>query len=186
MPADVQSWRIGIFFGSTNGATAHAAQRIADAFSTRTGAEIELLDIAEVYLEEMLDFDLLVAGVSTWNTGQLQRDWDDVIDEFGDLDLAGKPAALFGLGDQVGYPDTFGDAVYFIADKLRSCGARLIGRWPTGGYHFRSSWAVEEDAFIGLMLDEDNQAGLTEPRIHAWVEQVILEARALLPVMDKE
>ena len=77
-----------------------------------------------------------------------------MLDEFDGLDLSGKRAALFGLGDQVGYPDTFADAIFFVADKLRQQGATLVGAWPAAGYTFHSSWAREDDRFLGLVLDD--------------------------------
>jgi flavodoxin I len=166
---------IGLFYGSTNGNTASVAQLIQQEFANQASIEVELFDIADYYLEEMLDFDYLILGIPTWNIGQLQRDWDAIIDEFDTLDLHGKVAALFGLGDQVGYPDTFGDAVFFLADKLESQGARLVGSWPTEGYKFTGSWALRDGRFIGLMADEDNQPELTEARVKAWVRQLIDE-----------
>ena len=86
--------RVGIFFGSTDGHTAAAAaelKRELDAFTLPTGeASVELFDIADYYLEEMLDFDCLILGIPTWNHGQLQRDWEEVLEEFDTLDLSGK------------------------------------------------------------------------------------------------
>jgi len=174
--------RIGIFYGSTDGHTAAVAAQIKEqlgallADGSATGrATVELLDVAEYYLEEMLHFDCLILGVPTWNRGQLQADWESVIDEFGGLDLRDKRAAVFGLGDQFGYPDTFVDALFFVADQLRQCGAQLVGRWPTDGYHFRASWAVEEGQFLGLVLDEDNQREQTPARLAAWSRQIARE-----------
>jgi flavodoxin I len=168
--------RIGLFYGSTDGHTAAVAAQLKarlDAFALAAGVEaIELFDIADYYLEEMLEFDCLVIGIPTWNHGQLQRDWEGVLDEFDALDLNGKRAALFGLGDQAGYPDTFADALFFVADKLRQQGATLVGAWPTAGYTFHSSWAREDDQFLGLVLDEHNQPELTEPRLAAWSQQL--------------
>jgi flavodoxin long chain len=168
--------RIGLFYGSTNGATASLAHRIQAQLSLQTGLGVDVLDVAEFYLEDMLDYDLLIVGVPTWNTGQLQRDWEAVVDEFDGMDLKGRVAALFGLGDQVGYPETFGDALFFVADKLRACGATLVGAWPVAGYTFSGSWAmIEHEAgrrFVGLMLDEDNQADLSDARVAAWLSQV--------------
>lgn len=165
---------IGLFYGSTNGATAAVAERIAAAFVER-GVAVELFDVADYLLETMLDFEHLILGVSTWNTGQLQADWEAVYPELDELDLTGKQVALFGLGDQVGYPDTFLDALFFVADKVRERGATLVGRWPVDGYTFTQSWAVEEGWFLGLAVDEDNQADLTQGRITAWVEQLLNE-----------
>jgi flavodoxin I len=166
---------IGLFYGSTNGTTARVAELIQAAFAASGVATVELFDIAEYYLDETLAFDTLILGIPTWNTGQLQADWEAVLDEFDTLDLTGKQVAIFGLGDQVGYPDTFGDAVFFLAAKVQERGATLVGAWPTLGYDFRQSWAAIDDHFLGLLLDEDNQAELTAPRIAVWVQQLSVE-----------
>lgn len=170
---------IGLFYGSTDGHTAAAAARLKshlDALLLPTGGEaVELFDVADFYLDEMLEFPCLILGVPTWNHGQMQRDWERVLDELAALDLHGKAAAIFGLGDQAGYPDTFADAIFFLADHLRNAGARLVGSWPTSGYTFRSSWAVEDDQFLGLVLDEDNQPELSEARLAAWSLQIVGE-----------
>ncbi|MBX3013799.1 MAG: flavodoxin [Caldilineaceae bacterium] len=166
--------QIGLFYGSTNGATAAVAGLIEQAF-TAHAIPIDCFDIADYLLETMLDFDQLILGVSTWNVGQLQKDWEAVFAEFDTLDLHGKQVALFGLGDQVGYPDTFLDALFFVADKVRERGATLVGAWPTAGYTFTQSWAVEAGHFVGLALDEDNQAALTAARVETWVAQLRAE-----------
>lgn len=170
---------IGIFYGSTNGNTAAVAEHIRAALQD-FGLEAELLDVAECYLEEMLDYDPILVGIPTWNVGQLQRDWEEALDELDELDLSGKRAAIFGLGDQVGYPDTFADAMIFIAEKLEAQGARLAGAWPTAGYHFTGSWAVRDGSFVGLVVDEDNQPEQTEGRVRRWVAQLVDELE--LPV----
>jgi flavodoxin I len=168
--------QIGLFYGSTNGNTAVVARQIKqalDAAYAPPGEElVELFDLADDSLADAADFDRLILGAPTWNVGQLQRDWETAIDEIDALDLHGVRAALFGLGDQVGYPETFGDALFFIADRLRSRGATLVGQWPVAGYTFTGSWAVEDGHFLGLMLDEDNQPELTAPRLAAWLAQV--------------
>ena len=180
-PATVgKQLRIALFYGSTTGNTAAVAQAIHACLRAQYGVAVELFDVAEYYLAEMAEFDLLILGVPTWNTGQLQQDWEAVFDEFDDLDLSGKVVALFGLGDQVGYPATFGDALFFLADKVRSRGARLVGAWPVDGYTFRTSWAVEDGRFLGLMVDEENQPDLTPARIVAWVTRVWEETQTAL------
>ena len=95
---------------------------------------VEVLDVGAEALEAMLDFDRLILGAPTWSIGQLQRDWEAALDEFDEIDLGGRPVAIFGLGDQVGYPDTFVDARIFLADRVRACGGRLVGAWPAAGY----------------------------------------------------
>ena len=166
---------IGLFYGSTNGATAAIAERIKEQFESAHQQPVELLDISEYYLEELADFDQLVLGIPTWDRGQLQRDWEAILEEFDQLDLSRKRVAIFGLGDQIGYPDTFLDAVFFLAEKVRERGATLVGKWPTEGFQFTQSWAVEEGKFLGLALDEENQPALSELRIHQWVELLMQE-----------
>lgn len=168
---------IGLFYGSTNGNTEAVAKLIQREFAEQIGWEVQLFDIADYYLEDMLDFDYLIVGVPTWNIGQLQRDWDEIIDEFDELDLHNKQGAAFGLGDQQGYPDTFGDALFFVADKLETQGVALVGSWPVEGYKFTASWAVRDGRFVGLMIDEDNQPDLTPGRVSAWVKQLVDEFR---------
>jgi flavodoxin I len=166
---------IGLFYGSTNGNTTGVAQLIQSEFLAQARIQVELFDVADYFLEEMDDFELLILGIPTWNVGQLQRDWEAIIDEFDELSFDGKRAALFGLGDQVGYPDTFGDAVFFLADKLEGRGAKVVGAWPIEGYAFTNSWALREGRFLGLMIDEDNQRDLTPERVSQWVAQLIGE-----------
>ncbi|RIK39130.1 MAG: flavodoxin [Chloroflexi bacterium] len=165
---------IGLFYGSTDGHTAMVARLLQQAFGA-CGVTVELFDIADYYLEEMLGFDRLILGAPTWNIGQLQADWEEVLDEFDALDLSGKEVALFGLGDQAGYPDTFVDALFFVANRAQERGARLVGAWPTAGYQFRQSWAVVDEHFLGLVLDEHNQPELTPQRVAAWVTQLLTE-----------
>lgn len=164
---------IGLFYGSTDGNTASVAQLIQQEIGARSAANVELFDISEYFLEEMLDFNLLIVGVSTWNTGQLQADWEAIFEEFDQLDLSGKQVALFGLGDQRGYPDTFVDGLFFVAQKMQERGAEIVGHWPITGYTFRQSWAAEGDQFVGLVLDEHSQQQLTAPRVKQWVDQVL-------------
>jgi flavodoxin I len=48
----------------------------------------------------------------------------------------------------------------------------MVGRWPLDGYEFNASNAVDGDAFVGLVLDKDNQSSMTEERLATWLEQV--------------
>jgi len=44
-------------------------------------------------------------------------------------------------------------------------GGSLVGRWLTDGYEFDESIVLENDEFLGLALDYDNQPSLSEDRI---------------------
>ena len=47
-------------------------------------------------------------------------------------------------------------------------GGVLVGRWPTDGYDFDASLALDGDEFLGLGLDNDNQEEDTEERLIIW------------------
>lgn len=178
---------IGIYFGSTNGDTARVATLAADLCTAHFASSVpELLDVAEFYLDDMPDFDLVLLGMPTWNIGQMQRDWEVIFPEYDNLDLTGIPVGLFGLGDQVAYPDTFADALAFLADKVQERGARLVGRWDPAadpeGYSFSGSWALVEGRFVGLVLDEINQPGATPERLRRWLAQIAAELAQLASI----
>ena len=49
---------------------------------------------------------------------ELPTYWDEMIPEIESLDLKDKKVALFGLGDQIGYPDNFVDGTGILADAF--------------------------------------------------------------------
>ncbi len=170
------STKIGLFYGSTNGTTGDAAQKIQQSLNELAPGVIEtIFDVANTDVKKMLEFDALILGSSTWNFGELQDDWADVIDSLDKMDLSGKKVAIFGLGDQNGYCDTYQDAMGILAEKVLSRGAQLVGFTSTDGYDFSESRAVEDGKFMGLALDEDNQAALSDERIKGWVKQLQAE-----------
>ena len=165
--------KIGLFYGSNTGKTEDAAEMLKAAFDEHFPELVEVFNIGEVETSTMQDFDRLIVGSPTWNIGELQDDWDDKFEELDDLDLTNKTVAMFGVGDQYGYPDNYVDAIGIIGRKLEQRGAKLIGFTSTEGYDFDSSLGVDNGQFLGLALDDDNQEELTEQRVNDWVKQLI-------------
>lgn len=166
--------KIGLFYGSTTCYTEIAAEKIQAAI----GADlVELFNIKDVPLANCVDFDLIIFGISTWDYGQLQEDWESVWLDINTLDLNDKIVALYGMGDQIGYTDWFQDALGMLHEQVIAQGAQLIGYWPNQGYKFEASKALTEDnkSFVGLSLDEDNQYDLSDERIEQWCEQILIE-----------
>jgi flavodoxin I len=164
---------IGLFFASTTGNTKSVAQLINKQLeAVISDAYINILDIASDGVRSMLAFNIIIIGVSTWDLGDLQYDWADEMDDLSTLDLHGKSVAIFGLGDQEGYADTFVDGMGIMAKQIRQCGGQLIGFTSIEGYSFDNSIAVEGNKFLGLAIDEDNQSDQTEQRVVAWCEQL--------------
>ena len=158
---------IGIFFGSSTGNTEKAAEIIKKHLG---GAD--LINVGSGPLSNMSNYDIVIFGCSTWGMGDLQDDWEPLINELSKINLAGKKVAFFGTGDQISYPDTFVDALGILYDEIKNQQIKVIGTWPTDGYDFTESRALINDSFIGLPLDDDNEPNLTDKRISDWVAQL--------------
>lgn len=171
--------KIGLFYGSTTCYTEMAAEKI----QTAMGADlVEILNIKDVPLSDCLQYDIIIFGISTWDFGELQEDWESSWDDIASLNLHNKIVALFGLGDQVGYGQWFQDALGMLHDQIIPQGANIIGYWPNQGYEFEESKALTADKefFVGLSLDDETQYELTEQRIENWTEQILEEMSELL------
>lgn len=162
--------KIGIFFGSTEGNTERVVGQIQEALGGEDVAALHNVNSASA--EEMEQYDYLMLACSTWDIGVLQEDWDTFVDELEDVDFEGKTVAYLGLGDADGYPDTFIDGPGLIHERIADSGAKFVGAWPTDGYDFEESKAIVDDKFLGLAIDEDNQADQTEERVATWVAQL--------------
>jgi len=171
--------KIGLFYGSTTCYTEMTAEKIQAILGSKT---VELHNLKETSLAQMLNYDILILGISTWDYGELQEDWESQWDDIAGLDLNGKIVALYGLGDQIGYTDWFQDALGMLHEQVISAGGYPIGYWPNQGYEFAQSKALTEDKshFVGLSLDEDNQYQLTDERIAQWTEQINNEITEIL------
>jgi flavodoxin I len=166
---------IGLFYGSDTGFTELVANLIKEEFDTVAPDLIAVHDIAETPVEKMLDYDYLIIGCPTWNIGQLQDDWDDVYLELDTVYLTGKKIAIFGLGDQYGYPDSFCDAIGILGRKFIERGAELVGFTPADGLEFTYSQGEEDGMFMGLALDDENESERTPERVGEWIWQLVDE-----------
>lgn len=161
--------RVGIVYGSSTGNTRDVSEKLKTAFGP---ASADLLNVAEIDPHTLEEYDNLVFAVSTWGKGDLQDDWEEFFPSFDDLDLSRINVAVLALGDQRNYPTNFADAMAILVDKAAERGARIVGKTDPEGYTFEVSAAVRNGTFMGLVVDEDTQSNLTEPRIRDWVEQL--------------
>jgi len=162
---------IGLFYGSSTCYTEMAAEKIQRQFDK--GA-MDVMNIADTPVSEMQHYQQLILGIPTWDYGELQEDWEDHWDDIDTVDLSGKTVALYGLGDQVGYPEWFLDAMGYLHNKVLVQGANIIGYWPNKGYEFTESQALTEDKqyFFGLALDDENEFDQTDERISTWCDEL--------------
>lgn len=161
--------KIGIFYSFNSNKTAKVGEKITEAFGNKNIEAINAEDITE---ELFTKYDNIIIGVPTWFDGELPNYWDEFVPALEDIDLKGKKVAIYGLGDQKGYPENFNDGVGIFAILLEKCGAEVIGFTPLDGYTYESSRAERGDQFCGLCLDQENQARLTKKRIADWVDQL--------------
>lgn len=161
--------KIGLFYSFNTNKTSQAARKIGEEFKS---GEIEHVNAETVTEQQFLSFDNLILGVPTWFDGELPNYWDEFVPALEDIDLAGKTIAIFGNGNQKGYPENFVDGVGIMANLLESRGARIIGFTPSRGYEFESSVALRGDQFAGLALDFENQAAQINNKIKTWAEQL--------------
>jgi flavodoxin I len=160
---------VGIVYGSSTGNTRDVSEKLQKAFGPDSA---DLLNVVEIDPHTLEEYDNLVFAVSTWGKGDLQDDWEDFFPNFDELDLSRIHVAVLALGDQRNYPTNFADAMAILVDKAKERGARIVGKTDTEGYAYEVSAAVRNGKFMGLVVDEDTQSNLTEPRIRDWVEQL--------------
>lgn len=174
------SEEIGLFYGSTTGMTEDVAfqiEKIAQEKHGITLTPINIIDLDDP--NDMWLYKKIILGMPTWNYGEYQDDWEMVIDQIASANLQGTTIAMFGLGDQVGYPEYYLDAMGMLGNQLAAQGASFIGQWPTDGYNFQSSKAVKNGQFMGLAIDEDSQPEKTTERLEAWLAQILPQFAAL-------
>ncbi|MEB3358919.1 MAG: flavodoxin FldA [Synechococcales bacterium] len=162
--------KVGLFYGSTTGKTADVAEQIQAALGG--DAVVDLHDVSGKSAVDLAEYSCLIIGCPTWNIGELQDDWDAVIDDLDEVDFNGKTVAYFGTGDQIGYADNFQDAMGILEEKISSLGGKTVGYWPAEGYEHSASQALRDGKFCGLALDEDNESEKTGDRIQTWCAQI--------------
>ena len=158
--------KIGLFYSFNSRKTAKIAGVIHNSFS---GDDVQPVNVDEVKIEHFLEFENLIIGVPTWFDGELPNYWDELLPGLEEIDFSNKKIAVFGLGDQKGYPENFCDAIGIMATFFEEKGALIMGQIPVEGYTFEGSKAVKNGKFMGLALDQENQARLTNGRIENWV-----------------
>jgi flavodoxin I len=166
--------KIGIIYWPKGGNVETVARKIYNRFD-KTKADV--YDILSIEVTDLVNYDCLIfggstVGAETWQEVQDNNKWYNFFSEFDKVNLKNKEIAIFGLGNQILYPNNFVDGMAIIRDEFVKRGAKIIGKWSTEGYNFTDSAAVKDDYFCGLALDEDQQGELTDERISKWLDQL--------------
>lgn len=161
--------KTAIIYSFNTKKTGKVAERIKEAFNDDM---LEMVNAEEISEALFMSFDQIIMGVPTWFDGELPNYWDEFVPALEDLDLSGKKVALYGLGDQKGYPENFVDGMGLMAKILENSDATLVGFTSVEGYEFESSLAKRGDQFAGLAIDYENQGSMNKERIATWVESL--------------
>ncbi|MDP1771908.1 MAG: flavodoxin [Methylobacter sp.] len=170
--------KVGVFFGTDTGNTRRIAKDIATALGSAIAAKP--VNVRNATVEDMLAYDTLILGTPTYGDGQLPglstgnatTSWEEFLPMLAGQDFSGKKVAIYGLGNQKSYPLEFVDAMFYVYEQFKQCGATLIGAWDTEGYNFQASKAVVDNRFVGLALDQENQKDLTPARLETWLKML--------------
>ncbi len=162
--------KVGIFYGSDTGNTEAVAKQIQKELGK---GNADIFDVASTSLNSLENYENIIFGSSTWGIGDMQDDFEDFLsDKIEPANLRDKKIAIFGLGDQETYEDSFVDAIGQIYEVIEDKGCDIIGFVPTDGYEFDESRAEKKGMFVGLPIDEENQGDLTDDRVSDWVEDL--------------
>jgi flavodoxin I len=172
--------KIGIIYWPKEGSVEKIAKQIYNKFDK---INVDIFDILSIEATDLVNYDCLIMGGSTvgsevWQDAQDNNKWNVFFGELDKLNLKDKEVAIFGLGNQILYPNNFVDGMVIIRDEFEKRGAQIIGKWSTEGYAFTDSLAVEDEKFIGLAIDEDQQEDLTDERIEGWLAKLRTEMNA--------
>jgi len=168
--------KIGIFFGPIGSSAEKVAKMIQQMFGSDNA---DIIAIREAKAQDMQKYDNIIMGMPTlgkdvWDSEKHVNGWDDFRPEFAKIDYTGKKIALFGLGDQISYPNNFVDSMGNIANRIKGHGAQIVGHVSTEGYEFNESNAlIENDTkFVGLPINETHEPELTGQRLSKWIDQL--------------
>ncbi|ESA32421.1 flavodoxin [Leptolyngbya sp. Heron Island J] len=163
--------KIGIFYGSTSGTTEEIAEKICE-FIGEDNCDLYNMEEDFDDVDDLLKYDYLLLGCSTWGAGEVQNDWREPLFDFevDKPDFSGKTIALFGPGDCEGHSKHFVGALGTIYDQFKALGAKLVGAVSTEDYSFEKSSSIRDGKFVGLPLDEVNESDKTDQRIADWLE----------------
>lgn len=166
--------KIAIFFGPEKGSVHRTAKLVASKIGTE---KVDLVHIAEASAADLDNYSRIIFGISTigkdtWQQKFDNNEWARFFHVVTSYDFTGKKVAIFGLGDHITYAYHFVDSMGLLGKTIRKQGGQLFGKVSPDNYTFQDSEAIVDGQFIGLPVDEDFEAELTEERVTAWVNSL--------------
>ncbi|KIM12885.1 MAG: flavodoxin [Sulfurovum sp. FS08-3] len=165
--------KMGIFVGTAGGTSMKVADALVEAFDIDENDVINMEDDFDD-VDQLLEYDVLFIGSSTWGQGDVHFSWVDTVLEIEDdeIDFGGKKVAFFGAGDSKKHGEHFCSALGKLYKTFTKAGAKAIGAIPKEGYTYEFSLAQKGDKLVGCAIDEHNESDKTPQRIEMWIEKL--------------
>ncbi len=164
--------KVGLFFGPENGSVHRIAKKIQAILGENN---VDLISVnnatkADIERYQNIIFGISTVGKETWSSEHSNTDWDKFLPQISEMNFDNKNIALYGLGDHITYPDNFVDSMGKLYQEImaNSPKANIVAKVSTDAYEYNQSEAVINDSFVGLPIDEDFQAELSDERIKLW------------------
>lgn len=161
-----------IFYSPEGGSVNRVAMRLGEMIGN------EKVDVTPVRKAEKGDIDQYsqfifvgsTVGADHWSNEILENEWQAFFARIAETGFKDKKVAIAGLGNSVLYPEHFADGIAYLYKELSERNAEILGFVDAEGYTFEDSEALnDEDLFVGLPLDEDNEEDLTDGRLEKWI-----------------
>ncbi|MCF8221874.1 MAG: flavodoxin domain-containing protein [Bacteroidales bacterium] len=166
--------KTAIFYGPEGGRTESVAKQIAKLLAEE---KPDLIPVSKAGKGDIEQYDNLVLGIATignetWDAEPVKTGWFEYMPVLEGENLDNKKIAIYGLGDHVRWPLHFVDSMGELYRLIKEKGHDTVGKVNPEDYTFDESEALVDGLFIGLPVDEDFEAELTESRIKNWVNDL--------------
>ncbi len=163
--------KMGIFVGTAGGTSMKIADALIEEFGIDEDDVINMEEDFDDIEDQMLEYDVLFIGSSTWGQGDVHFSWVDPVLEIEDdgIDFSGKTVAFFGAGDCKKHGEHFCSALGKLHKTFTEAGAKAIGFIPKDGYDYEFSLAEIDGKLCGCAIDEHNESDKSDERIETWI-----------------
>ncbi len=169
--------KYGIFVGTAGGTSMKVADELIEAFGIDEDDVINMEEDFDDIEDQMLEYDVLFIGSSTWGQGDVHFSWVDPVLEIEDdeIDFNGKTVAFFGAGDTKKHGEHFCSALGKLHKTFTEAGAKAVGFIPKDDYDYEFSLAEIDGKLCGCAIDEHNESDKTAQRINTWISALKAE-----------
>lgn len=155
------------FYDSTSGDIEHISKLKHDEIKDNA----DLFNVNSIKPDKIKSYPNIILGSSAWDISEIQNDMEYFFHDI-DFHTSGQNRiALFALGNQQFYPNSFMNSMGHMYDKLYAMDATIVGKCSNEGYGFNKSKAFQDNQFFGLPHDNEMDEKLTRQKIKSWVKQ---------------